>query len=47
MTLTKYSWLVAALLRAIGQLQRYKDAPQERFRDDWVGRARLQLELGF
>jgi hypothetical protein len=36
-----------ATLRVIGQLQRYKDAPQERFRDDWVWRARLQLELGF
>jgi len=33
-------------LRAIGQLQRYKDAPQQRFRGDWVWRARLQLDLG-
>ncbi|MGE0452695.1 MAG: putative porin [Vicinamibacteria bacterium] len=36
-----------AIVRAIGQLQRYKDAPQEQHRDDWVGRARLRLELSF
>jgi len=33
------------LLRATGILSRYKDAPQERFRDDWVGRARVEAVL--
>ncbi len=36
-----------AFLRAIGQLQRYKDAPQESFRDDWVGRARVEMSLRY
>ena len=35
------------VLRATGILSRYKDAPQERFRDSWVGRARLELALRY
>ena len=31
------------VLRAAGLVSRYKDAPQARFRDDWVGRARLEM----
>jgi hypothetical protein len=35
------------VLRATGILSRYKDAPQEAFRDSWVGRARLELALRY
>ena len=31
---------------ANGRLERFEDAPRERFRGDWVGRLRLELRLG-
>jgi hypothetical protein len=34
-----------AALAAVGQLQRYKDAPRPEARKDWVGRLRLELRL--
>jgi hypothetical protein len=36
-----------AVVRATGLLSRFKDAPQQRFRDDWVGRARIELALRY
>ena len=35
------------VLRAAGLYSRYKDAPQTRFREDWVGRARLEATVHY
>jgi hypothetical protein len=35
------------VLSATGLVSRYKDAPQARFRDDWVGRARVEATLRY